>query len=134
MDAYTLIREKDIANAKYDDILFRFDIYPFNGLFKKSRVFFQKVPPTLLEKEDEGNIRSGCSFCYSITNFRISFVCGSIMCTAHARHGSNERIIRTILAGLSGSGTGAPIRDSSYCPRIPLSHLGDAFHVEGTTA
>jgi len=53
---------------------------------------------------------------------------------AQARHGSKERIIRPTLMGFSGSGTGAPINDSSYWPRILFSHRGEAFQVDGTTA
>ena len=46
--------------------------------------------------------------------------CGS----AHARHGSNEWIVRSTSSGRSGSAIGLPISEASYGPFWPFSSRG----------
>lgn len=60
-------------------------------------------------------------------NFRISLLLASIRWMAQAKHGSKERITRTTFMGLSVSGTGTPMSDSSYGPRTLFSSLYAQF-------
>jgi len=60
--------------------------------------------------------------------------CGSYRCTAQARHGSKEWMVRMISTGCSRLATGVPISACSNDERCCLASRGEPFHVVGTTS
>ena len=58
----------------------------------------------------------------------------SMMCTAHARQGSNDLAIRTTSNGFSSSRTLVPIKACSIGPGLSWSSRGETFQVVGTTS